>query len=1589
MSMNAHLNRNRRRSQISLARPKRIVRPELLEKRQLLSCSTPTVQSVRGRDATFDQCFNLEFEHDGEDYEVSAYYTETTTPADLLQCTATENTAGRCEHLLPNDDDGNGDNIHAVSMAGQARDAFKFFLDRGLKFLPAGETELEVYIAEDPRGGGVPTANSLLTDDELVADPDLLWEELLAYHELHHLVQGQYDGSWDDFYGEGIARSSEDRVRTDLDADTGHLFIPQITNSIDSNTIRTTDLYAQDYDTAAWWTWLWDQYRAGAGENPPVTGANDLGWGAMREFYEELETQQSDELGALADFISAQGSSFRQDFIDYTLALWAQSFNPTDPRLGYLDNEINNIGPMTGHTIINSAPAFGDTTLNLTPRTSRHIEFNPASQCDYTAFSFDGNGKNYGFSVMTADGGNLQDRWTSYSNNWARTVRTADLDRVVGVVTSFDQSGSVDVGRGCVSPDVQIKTPTTSSFAMVGTADNPRSFIVRLSVTGNGAAIAGLVADEFDVTLKKSGSADAPIPVEVINASYVLDDYWLLVQAPDDVAGAETGSFYDLNVTLGGDSDSENFSVVYLERVQDVMLVLDRSGSMGGDTGKIEAARNAANLLVMALADEDQGGYVAFDTDAEVQVSLDELSDGNQRQDLEDAIAAEVPLDFTSIGDGLRAALDDYNSNGNPDNLCSIVLMSDGHENEPEYWADVKDDLIAAGCPVHTISFGPGANEVLMQEISGAVSGGSHDYATSEGGVPINSVLGWENNVSRIYENKATQMAGRQRIFTVLGDSALGGVATGIIDFEDHPTGTVITVGNSFIASGVPGKGLPFQNTAGGMVNTGFARVDNQQNADGAGHDLQLNNINVGFEFAKTLESASAKFGYFGGNLNVTINGKLFNARTLSLLQGEVIGGVTVSLTMFDNQHGRLDFKGPIDSLALGGQEFWIDDLRFNSEVGNFHEIPVDKGADILVVSAAWQEKMGGVHTELFDPNDDPVPVGRRSLSSQGTNEVWRVPDPIPGTYRMRLMNIPQEYFMTASVRSEFELYTFVGQPQEDMLTGVEVPLVASFISNEGPVLDANVTATVMDPGGTSKVVKLWDDGNHGDGEADDGVYANRYTATSFGDVVQLNPDLVVEGNEPLGVGSYQVTFKAKKDDVVREGLGSFVLNRDQDSDGDGLPDRWEEEHGLDPKNRADGNTDFDKDGLPASCEYRVGTDPRNSDTDDGGRSDGAEVQFVPGQLCRAVRDPLDPADDRIRKVTGIVALPAATPNGAPLVRLKISIPDDDYLFSSIHRRPLNEDGRPIGDWIELEKQFRGPEFEDFRMNEGNFEYQIIPFYFGGEGNPPVEGQHVLSSPVVAKKDPYAPFGSVMIDDADDKTYSPLVTLHIIADDSGHVHDFDPVHQPAPGSPLEKLKMKISNRADFAGADWQPFQPVVKDWFLGRFEPLQETTRWVYVAFMDEAGNVSEGPIADSIRVLLQPGDTYPFDGKVNIADLNNVRNNFGRQGPVAILIGDAIGALNGVVDISDLNAVRNNFGSSVDAPVATSARRPAPVELADEEFAGVFFTSPSTLVAAAPSSNAAARDALFGRFTGVGVEIDSLVTAHWQSQKRGLRAAR
>lgn len=62
------------------------------------------------------------------------------------------------------------------------------------------------------------------------------------------------------------------------------------------------------------------------------------------------------------------------------------------------------------------------------------------------------------------------------------------------------------------------------------------------------------------------------------------------------------------------------------------------------------------------------------------------------------------------------------------------------------------------------------------------------------------------------------------------------------------------------------------------------------------------------------------------------------------------------------------------------------------------------------------------------------------------------------------------------------------------------------------------------------------------------------------------------------------------------------------DSDGDGLPDGWELDHGLDPLDPDDAELDGDGDGLSNLEEFDAGTDPWRADTDGDGMPDGYEL---------------------------------------------------------------------------------------------------------------------------------------------------------------------------------------------------------------------------------------------------------------------------------------------------------------------------------------------------------------------------------------------
>jgi Thrombospondin type 3 repeat/Bacterial TSP3 repeat len=64
---------------------------------------------------------------------------------------------------------------------------------------------------------------------------------------------------------------------------------------------------------------------------------------------------------------------------------------------------------------------------------------------------------------------------------------------------------------------------------------------------------------------------------------------------------------------------------------------------------------------------------------------------------------------------------------------------------------------------------------------------------------------------------------------------------------------------------------------------------------------------------------------------------------------------------------------------------------------------------------------------------------------------------------------------------------------------------------------------------------------------------------------------------------------------------------KSKDEDGDGLPDKWERAHGLNPRKR-DAGRDADGDGLRNADELGWRTDPEKSDSDGDGFSDGQEI---------------------------------------------------------------------------------------------------------------------------------------------------------------------------------------------------------------------------------------------------------------------------------------------------------------------------------------------------------------------------------------------
>jgi hypothetical protein len=333
-----------------------------------------------------------------------------------------------------------------------------------------------------------------------------------------------------------------------------------------------------------------------------------------------------------------------------------------------------------------------------------------------------------------------------------------------------------------LTPHLDIALPDSTYVAWVGEPANPRTFTVRLTLGSAGEPCIGPLPFSVFVRDETSAWVEASTGVQAC----VQDSYWISVQAPDDSDGTfVSDGIYDLRVELDTVSDESASAVRYTDREEDAIFAMDVSGSMGSG-GKLEAAQEAAILLVNELADNDQGALVWFsgdgsepNRDADTEFELDAMTVSNQIA-LIGEISGLSHKNLTSIGDGLQEALDESESErADPDHYCGLVLLSDGMENEEDYWADVQPRAEASPCLIHVVALGPETDELLLQDINqkgtaDPADDGSYFYATISDTVTSAAGLAsvsahWPNQLAGIYDDIASRLAQRQRFFKILG----------------------------------------------------------------------------------------------------------------------------------------------------------------------------------------------------------------------------------------------------------------------------------------------------------------------------------------------------------------------------------------------------------------------------------------------------------------------------------------------------------------------------------------------------------------------------------------------------------------------------------------------------------------------------------------------------------------------------------------------------------------------------------------------------------------------------------------------------
>lgn len=259
------------------------------------------------------------------------------------------------------------------------------------------------------------------------------------------------------------------------------------------------------------------------------------------------------------------------------------------------------------------------------------------------------------------------------------------------------------------------------------------------------------------------------------------------------------------------------------------------------------------------------------------------------------------------------------------------------------------------------------------------------------------------------------------------------------------------------------------------------------------------------------------------------------------------------------------------------------------------------------------------------------------------------------------------------------------------------------------------------------------------------------------------------------------------------------------DTDADLIPDGWEMDVSMNPRNDSDANLDPDQDGATNLQEYRHNSNPNVSNTDGDSKSDGEEINGPDGNPdTDDGSDPADPSDNGVR------------PPNDQLVFFKLGVGDrssshsEDYVLNvfrytentALETRVYTLRSGGFGEYKELTRGFRKDHLYTFQIQWLGSSRNIKPSNTGTAAQKPDYDYHMVVEPLQGTT------GFVADSfDPNARTHNPALRLLDPEDIQPSDDDDDNVIDlPHTLSPLRALFVPVIFERDIDVPDgsWQP-----------------------------------------------------------------------------------------------------------------------------------------------------------------------------------------